>query len=88
MVPTAQMLYFASAKDAAGGLAEEELRVPDKTSLATLRDTLRQRSSDLNFVLERCAFSLNEEIVLEGEEAATIIHQGDVVALIPPVSGG
>lgn len=48
----------------------------------------RHRATELESVLETCAWSLNEEMVPEEDVASVRLKAGDVVAVIPPVSGG
>jgi molybdopterin synthase sulfur carrier subunit len=84
MARTVTLLYFAAIRDAVG-LAEEELELPDavatvselSTFLEGVRPALAGRLSSIRFAVN--------EVFASGE---TGLAPGDVVALIPPVSGG
>jgi len=48
----------------------------------------QQHEAELRTVLRRSAWSVNEAIVGRDEEASLVLRDRDVVAVIPPVSGG
>jgi molybdopterin converting factor subunit 1 len=78
-----RVLYFA-ARDLAG-TGEEELSLPDDaTSVGSLLSTLEARHGALRGRLASVRVAVNEEFV----ELGTQLRGGEVVALIPPVSGG
>lgn len=84
------MLYFASARTTVN-LSSEILHLPSSSSrVADLSAILLEKhesvAQDLRAVLAKSAFSVNEEIVYD--LAGTLLHEGDTVAIIPPVSGG
>lgn len=84
------LLYFASARTALS-LSSEQIPLPSSSfALSSLGDLLLQRhpeaAQELKAVLVKSAWSVNEEIVFDPEEC--ILQNGDVVAVIPPVSGG
>lgn len=84
------MLYFASARTTVN-LSSEILRLPSTSTRvsdlpAILLEKHEQVAQDLRAVLAKSAFSVNEEIVYD--LAGTLLHEGDTVAIIPPVSGG
>lgn len=89
------MLYFASARTALDVQSEKITlsRPHDGTpiTLAVLIKYLlashKDRASELQAVIDKSAWSVNEEIVLD-EQTACVLQSGDVVAIIPPVSGG
>jgi len=78
------VLYFAALRDLAGK-ASEEVELPDgPVTVAMLRVLLEKRHAGLSGRLAGVRVALNEEFT---DETASIAA-GDVVALIPPVSGG
>jgi molybdopterin synthase sulfur carrier subunit len=84
-VPSVTVLYFAALRDLAG-VGEEQLDVDTdrELSVSTLLLELQQRQTRLQGRLEAVRVAVNEEF----SELGTRLHGGDVVALIPPVSGG
>ena len=86
------VLYFAAARDATGLLSESvelaaaEPRLADLSAALLLRH--QQHDAELRTVLRRSAWSVNEAIVGRDEEASLVLRDRDVVAVIPPVSGG
>ena len=87
------MLYFAASRDALDGLSTETFELASTVKyLADLPAALLQRhqehADELKAVLRRSAWSVNEELIPREEEATTELRDRDVVAVIPPVSGG
>ncbi len=78
-----EVLYFASAREAAG-VASESLEVPEASTLADLRSLLGDRHPALARALPAARFAVGERFAPEGSR----LSSGDRVALIPPVSGG
>lgn len=79
---TLQILYFAGLRDLVG-TAKETIEVDDSVcSVKALLDDLQKRHSALR--LDGVRVAVNEEF----QPVDASISQGDVVALIPPVSGG
>lgn len=72
---------FASARDAVG---VGELALTGVRSVGDVRRRLAERSERLAALLPRCRLALNEEFAADEAEVKT----GDVVAVLPPVSGG
>jgi molybdopterin converting factor subunit 1 len=66
------------------GEREIEMRLPDATTVAVLRDTLGARYPLVQALLPSLVCAIDEEYV----DSSQILHDGDRVALIPPVSGG
>ncbi len=67
------------------GVASEELELPDSvTDVKALRRFLEASRSPLAGVLGSVRFAVGDEFVDEHR----LLAAGDVVALIPPVSGG
>lgn len=80
-----EVLYFAALRDLAGVATEQvALPMPPGASVAALLAGLEQRHAGLRGRLQSVRVAVNEEFV----EVSTELHGGDVVALIPPVSGG
>ncbi|KAL3803950.1 hypothetical protein ACHAW5_001727 [Stephanodiscus triporus] len=90
-IVTVRVLFFASAREAAGGIASASIEVKNLEDANTkaLRTTLAQLYPKLaSLVLdeENITLALNEEYVPVGE--VWKLKEGDTVALIPPISGG
>lgn len=88
------MLYFASARTTLNK-SNESLSLPSSSfPIAKLKTYLLEKydgNEELKKVLNKSALSLNEEIVYDEDDAAAgevLLKEGDVVAIIPPVSGG
>jgi molybdopterin synthase catalytic subunit/molybdopterin converting factor small subunit len=75
---------FASLRDLAGSELIEEFAEPT-VSVSTLRDRLRDAYPALRPHLGRVAIAVNEEY---SPDLTQPLHDGDTVALIPPISGG
>ena len=75
---------FAGLRDIVGNEVVEEFA--DATvSVSTLRDRLRDAYPALRPYLGRVAIAVNEEYT---PDLTQPLHDGDTVALIPPISGG
>ena len=79
------VLYFAALRDLAG-VGEEQLEVgaDGELSVSTLLLELQRRHAALQGRLDSVRVAVNEEFT----ERGTQLRGGEVVALIPPVSGG
>ena len=77
------VLYFASAREAAG-TASEDVTVPPGTTVESLRSALVVRHPRLGAAAPSLRFAVGERFASPSQALA----DGDVVALIPPVSGG
>ena len=75
---------FAGLRDIAGNELVEEFDEPS-VSVSTLRDRLRDSHPSLRPFLGRVAIAVNEEY---SPDLTLALHDGDTVALIPPISGG
>ena len=78
-----QVLHFASAREAAG-CASETLDLAEGTTVAGLRSLLWTRHPRLASAAATIRFAVGERFAPETQP----LEPGDVVALIPPVSGG
>jgi len=84
MTRTITILYFAAVRDALGK-GEEELTLPDAVgTVAELSQFLQSRHPGLEGRLGAIRYAVNEVFADPG----TALTSGDVVAVIPPVSGG
>jgi molybdopterin synthase sulfur carrier subunit len=82
-VTTARLRLFAQAREAAGRASDEF----DATTLGDLLDAARVRYGP-----EFAAVLANARVWVNGDDAiagdATVLHDDDEVAVLPPVSGG
>ena len=85
MAVSVSVLYFAALRDLAG-TAEETFSVPAGAPVvvSTLLAALELEHVTLRGTLGSVRVAVNEEFVELGQQ----LHEGDIVALIPPVSGG
>jgi molybdopterin converting factor subunit 1 len=80
---TVTVLYFAHLPDRTG-TRSESVTVGDSTTVGALRKSLEERHNKLQGALGGCRVAVDEEFA----DAETILHDGQTVAFIPPVSGG
>ncbi|MCS6814982.1 MAG: MoaD/ThiS family protein [Cyanobacteria bacterium] len=80
---TVTVKLFAAYQDAYG-VTDLQLRFPVGTMVSTVRDRLIADRPELERWREVTRFGVNLQFV----EPETILHDGDEVVLIPPVSGG
>ncbi len=78
-----EIRYFAAAREATG-IAAERLPVAAGSTIADVRTALLARHPALAGPLPTLRFALDEAFA--GETAP--LHDGAVLALIPPVGGG
>ena len=77
-------MYFAALRDLAG-TGEEQVSLPARPlSIAQLLQMLEQRHGALSGRLQSVRVAVDEEFA----ELSRELQGGEVVALIPPVSGG
>ncbi len=77
------LLYFSQIRDALGR-EEERLDLPPGSRVKDLERLLGKRSPQIAGPLESVTFAVNNEYVDRDSE----LQDGDVVALISPISGG
>ena len=77
------VLYFATLRDYRG-LRQERLTLPDSATVGDLKAILCERYGNLAPALEAAILAVNREYASSTDE----LHDGDEVALFPPVSGG
>jgi molybdopterin converting factor subunit 1 len=84
------VLFFASAREAAGGVSKIDLEIMDNcNNTSNLRTILAERYPKLEAMVmdeDSMTLALNEEYVASGQVIE--LKAGDTVALIPPISGG
>lgn len=76
------MLLFASLKDEVGPTFRVD--VPDGTNVASLRTSLALAHPAFARFGRRALVAINEAYARETD----LLHDGDVVAVLPPVAGG
>ena len=77
------VLYFAGAKEATG-VRMESMELPKNTAVNELLSNLSMIYPKIRDMLNIIQISVNYEVVDKG----TILHEGDEVAILPPISGG
>ncbi|MDQ7055455.1 MAG: molybdopterin converting factor subunit 1 [Persephonella sp.] len=78
-----KVLYFSSIRDRVKK-REELLEIPDDATVSYLTGILKQLYPGISEVIDRVMIAVNEEYV----NAETKLKEGDIIAIIPPVSGG
>ena len=78
-----QVLYFGVLKDIFG-IESDRIELADGASVGTLLASLQGRVAKLPAVWRTIAVAVNREY----SGLATVLREGDEVALLPPVSGG
>lgn len=81
---TVSVLYFAALRDLARAHEEQVTLASGPMDVASLLAFLQQRHPELAGRLQSVRVAVNEEFV----ELGAVLNGGEVVALIPPVSGG
>eukprot|EP00980_Cylindrotheca_fusiformis_P006456 scaffold1377_cov126-Cylindrotheca_fusiformis.AAC.1 len=86
---TVKVLFFASAREAAGNVSSTDLELEDGADTALLRTRLSKlypKLAEMVLDEDNLTLALNEEYVASGQTLP--LKNGDTVALIPPISGG
>ena len=78
-----RMLFFAHLRDVAGS-HELTLSLPDNATVETAAASLAGRSAGFAGLLTQARAAVNAEFA----DATTLLHDGDEVAWMPPMSGG
>jgi molybdopterin converting factor subunit 1 len=85
-----KVLFFASAREAAGDVSKTSLELTtDEANTQSLRQklaTLYPKLADMVRDEENLTLALNEEYLTSGQILP--LKDGDTIALIPPISGG
>ncbi len=77
------MLYFGIVKDLLG-VERETVEVPVGMTVEGVLSFSRLRSSKESEIWNSLAVAVNREYA----QRSAVLHEGDEVALLPPVSGG
>ncbi len=77
------VLYFAQARDAAG-TGREAITLSNPATIEGLLSEASKQHPRLARMARSIRVAVNSELV----EARTKLHDGDEVALLPPVTGG
>ncbi len=80
---TVRVCFFAQCRELAG-TSEDELELSPPATVATALEELCRRFPSLREIRERVLVAVNERYA----SPETPLHSGDVLALLPPVSGG
>jgi MoaE-MoaD fusion protein len=78
-----RVLFFGVLKDLAGR-SSDVISLPDQATAADVLDHYERTFADKKALLASIAISVNQEYAA----ADCLLHSGDEVALLPPVSGG
>lgn len=78
-----KVLFFGAAREAAG-FGQEQIELPEGCSLGALRAEYEMRFPRLRDLRHSLVFSVNQEVAKKEQ----ILHEGDEIGLLPPVSGG
>jgi sulfur-carrier protein len=80
---TVRVLAFARLRELLG-FGERAVTVPGGATVETLWSQLAERAPQLAGLRASTRFARNGALV----NAATVVHDGDEIALLPPVGGG
>lgn len=78
-----KVLYFASARDAAG-LSQEVLKLSGRTTVSELLVVMTSKHPSLSTLAKSTRISVNRVLV----DWDAILEDGDEVGVLPPVAGG
>lgn len=78
-----RVLFFASCRDITGQ-KETDVEIDSETTVGQLKNVLLSNYPDLEGLHKVLSVAVNTEY----SDDTTVLHDGDEVALIPPVSGG
>lgn len=78
-----QVKLFAILRDQAGQ-SETSLELPEGATVQIAREQLTQALPAIATYMDRVAFAIN----LCYAKPETVLHDGDELAVLPPVSGG
>ncbi len=81
--PKVSVLYFAQAREAAG-TGGEEMTFSDHSTIDSLLSTVSKNHPKLAAMKRSIRIAVNSQLA----EPRTLLHDGDEVALLPPVAGG
>jgi len=75
--------FFALLRDRAG-VAETSIEMNSDSTVADALETVAARFPDVRELLKTCAVAVNQEYA----NPSAKLNDGDMLAIIPPVSGG
>jgi molybdopterin converting factor subunit 1 len=78
-----QVLLFAAVAEQAGW-TDQRMNLPEGSRVSDLRQVLVQTQPQIETSLSPARIAVNEVFASED----TVLQEGDVVAIIPPVAGG
>ncbi|RUM49044.1 MAG: molybdopterin converting factor subunit 1 [Hydrogenothermus sp.] len=78
-----KVLYFSSVKDKIKK-SNEQFEIDENTTIEKLLKILKDKYPEIKDILENTMIAVNEEY----KDKKYILKNNDVVAIIPPVSGG
>jgi molybdopterin converting factor subunit 1 len=78
-----RVLLFASLRETAGR-PELAITLPSEARVSTVLEALAEALPSQRALLSRSAFAINAEYAGQDDP----VHEQDVIAVIPPVSGG
>ena len=81
-----KVLFFAKAKELVN-LSEALVALPTSTSTNNILDALEKTFPEIKILQRSFVFALNEEYVVIDDQTLTL-KEGDILAVIPPLSGG
>ena len=81
---TLRILYFAAAREQAQ-CQEEEITLDHPCTLSDLKRVIYQKHETLGPLDQYLRWAVNHSFC---EDDRFILHEGDEIALIPPISGG
>ena len=85
-MPAVELRLFAAAREAAGRSADDFEMPPTSTIAALLAEAEGRYGAEFAAVLAASRVWVNGDEPAAGLE--TMLHEGDEVAVLPPVSGG
>jgi molybdopterin converting factor subunit 1 len=81
--PKVSVLYFAQAREATG-TGQEAMTLSDHSTIEALLLTVSKTHPKLAAMKRSIRVAVNSQLA----EPRTVLHEGDEVALLPPVAGG
>ncbi|NPA54684.1 MAG: molybdopterin converting factor subunit 1 [Aquificae bacterium] len=78
-----KVLYFSSIKDKLKKVSEE-IEIKESSTVEDLISVLKEKYPDISQNFDKVMIAVNEEYAEKEQK----LKEGDIVAIIPPVSGG
>ncbi|XP_076140634.1 molybdopterin synthase sulfur carrier subunit [Alosa pseudoharengus] len=86
MISEVSVLYFAKGAELTG-VKSETVKLPSELTTIQLWQELEKRHPKLCVLREHVVLAVRQEYVDLGDQTVSL-HDGDEVAVIPPLSGG